>query len=96
MTGEQSSVSHTLLNTNIPNTVEEDVVVAARTQKQSYDHYLAVEDRISLLQLAKDCENWFGSFERFPLFSLPNAHESSSQLVYGQIQSTYRLTLTHA
>lgn len=42
MTGEQSSVSHTLLNTNIPNTVEEDVVVAARTQKQSYDHYLAV------------------------------------------------------
>ena len=42
MTGEQSSVSHTLLNTNIPNTVEEYVVVAARTQKQSYDHYLAV------------------------------------------------------
>lgn len=42
MTGEQSSVNHTLLNTNIPNTVEEDVVVAARTQKQSYDHYLDV------------------------------------------------------
>ena len=39
---ERSSVNMTLLNTNIPNTVEEDVVAAARTQKQSYDHYLDV------------------------------------------------------